>query len=332
MEEFDKIKAFSESVAEREANLSADKENSDKTIEKKSTEDLDLPQYLSQFRPQLPEEKSENNLFIWMLCGLAFLLMIGVGGFFYFYAPKDDVNEIVVISPTPTPVKVRPQNPGGLKIAGTDKVVYNRTSAHKAEVVEKMFPEPEQPVLPPADQVVSVADVVESIPVPQEIDVVPIVLEGLNKATKPGEVMPETGEKAGNTSLFDVVPDEIVSPSEQVGSSEKSKKSVEDSKEKTQKSVETKKESVVEKKEVKGEWKAQLLSSSNKAKVESEWKTISKKHKALLSDMPYQITSVNIPGKGTFYRLQVGGFGTKEQANTLCAKLKAKKQDCIPVK
>ena len=79
-------------------------------------------------------------------------------------------------------------------------------------------------------------------------------------------------------------------------------------------------------------WRAQLLSSASKAKVESSWKTISKQQAALLSDMPYQIISATIPGKGTFWRLQVGEFSTKEMVENLCTKLKKKKQECIPVK
>ena len=72
--------------------------------------------------------------------------------------------------------------------------------------------------------------------------------------------------------------------------------------------------------------------SLNKAKVEKTWKTILAKHKGLLSDMPMNIVQAQIAGKGTFYRLQVGDFSTKERATNLCTKLKAQKQDCIPAK
>ena len=76
----------------------------------------------------------------------------------------------------------------------------------------------------------------------------------------------------------------------------------------------------------------QLFSSTDKAKVEKEWQAISKKQKALVSDMPMQIVKADIAGKGTFYRLQVGAFETRQMAANLCAKLKKQKQDCIPAK
>lgn len=81
---------------------------------------------------------------------------------------------------------------------------------------------------------------------------------------------------------------------------------------------------------VKGKWSAQLLSGTKKDAVEKAWPQILAKHKALLSDMSYAIIKADIPGKGTYYRLRVGNFQTRDQANALCKKLKARKQDCVP--
>ena len=75
-----------------------------------------------------------------------------------------------------------------------------------------------------------------------------------------------------------------------------------------------------------------MLSSASKAKVESSCKQIYQKQKALVSDMPMQIVPVKLEGKGTYYRLYVGTFETRQMAMNLCAKLKKQKQDCIPAK
>ena len=85
-------------------------------------------------------------------------------------------------------------------------------------------------------------------------------------------------------------------------------------------------------KEVAQNWRIQLMSSPKKPTVEKAWKEISQKHKALLSNMSHNIVSAEITGKGTFYRLQAGRFATRDQAAALCTKLKAQKQDCVPVK
>ena len=81
-----------------------------------------------------------------------------------------------------------------------------------------------------------------------------------------------------------------------------------------------------------GVWRVQLFASNNKEAVEKAWKRIEVTHSKLLSNMSYIIKKVDIKGKGAFYRLQVGQFPTREMADGLCSKLKAKKQDCIPTK
>ena len=95
------------------------------------------------------------------------------------------------------------------------------------------------------------------------------------------------------------------------------------------KKQEAKKDSI---KETVQNWRIQLMSSPKKQTVEKAWKEISQKHRALLSNMSHTIISAEIAGKGTFYRLQAGRFATRDQAAALCLKLKAQKQDCVPVK
>ena len=42
--------------------------------------------------------------------------------------------------------------------------------------------------------------------------------------------------------------------------------------------------------------------------------------------------TADVPGKGTYYRLRVSGFDSKDSANTFCQQLKSKSQGCIVVK
>ena len=76
----------------------------------------------------------------------------------------------------------------------------------------------------------------------------------------------------------------------------------------------------------------QLFASNNKDAVEKAWSKIQSQQKALLSGLPYEIETASIAGKGKFYRLKVGSFASRESAAELCGKLKARKQDCMPVK
>ena len=44
------------------------------------------------------------------------------------------------------------------------------------------------------------------------------------------------------------------------------------------------------------------------------------------------IEKKEIAGRGTFYRVQSGGFKSLEEARSVCNELKAKKQACLAVK
>ena len=314
MDEFEKIKTFSESLVERQQNMAQGQEQEQKT-------DLDLPKYLSQFRAVPVQEERESKRFLWVALILGGVIAVGTVFALSQRFSSMEEQEIVVISPTPQPVKVLPENPGGLNIPDRDKVVFNRgNESHKEMVIENLFPETEQPQLP--------AEVIE--PENKEEDIIsPVLVETSTEIlSDPAEAPIESQEKVV-LAESDVRPGVEVAPEPEVvleAPHEDIKKiEVEPPKEEVKKlEEEPKKNTVV--------WRAQLLSSSNKNKVDSSWKQILQKHKALLSDMPYQIISATIPGKGTFWRLQVGEFATKEMATNLCAKLKKKKQDCIPVK
>ena len=303
MDEFEKIKTFSEGLAERQQNVTPATQSSENN-------DIDFPQYLSTFRAQPVQEEKESKTLLWVVLGLSSFITLLVMALLFPRLSEVESDETIVISPTPEPVKVLPEHPGGLNIPDRDKVVYERGDVTApAPVVENLFPEPEQPLLPSAviePEIKEETPVVsEIIDAPQESEVVaPLVLEEVLPETSVEEIVPiveTTVEEVQKITPEPVVPQE--------------------------KAVEA---PVLPKNtEV---WRAQLLSSSDKKKVESSWKNILKQQAALLSDMPYQIVSATIPGKGTFWRLQVGEFSSKEMAQNLCAKLKAKKQDCIPTK
>ncbi len=317
MDEFEKIKTFSESLEQRQQKIAESSENEKNEDENRP----DLPSYLSQFRAVPPEEPKESRFLLWIVLILCCLVFIGVAVALTNRLPEMENSEIVVISPTPVPVKVRPEQPGGLKIPDTDKVVYNRaTELAPAPVEENLFVDAEQPLLPQEfiepeekeEALVSLNEpIVENV---VEDEVIPV----------PEDAVVTTEELAVEDIKEDLVP-EVVEV-ESVKTPEPEQAPAKEVVPETKPSKEVPAVTLAEK------WRAQLLSSSSKAKVESSWKTISKKHAALLSNMPYQIVSASIPGKGTFWRLQVGEFANKDLVMNLCAKLKKKKQDCIPVK
>lgn len=64
--------------------------------------------------------------------------------------------------------------------------------------------------------------------------------------------------------------------------------------------------------------------------AESQWSKILKKHSDLLDKKDYIIQSIKSNGRG-FYGLRVIGFATIKEAKSLCAALKSRKEDCFVV-
>lgn len=313
MDEFDKIREFSEDIANRkEPTLSLDMDVKEEVIE---TDDADLYDFRAEYseRPAYDpindfEEKKFSSMKLHIIALSIFIgiLALTLTGFFVFGEKNENGDEIITILATQEPVKVRPEHPGGMNIPDQDKLVYNRIRTNNIDTkVESLFPEPEKPVVPtilaiennaPDTAFVSMEEVksfnplveVPAISVQEmpKVEEVPLKKETLKKTTtsKPVAAPTKTTKVATASKAAD------------------------------------------------GIWSAQLMSSSTREAVEKAWPSILAKNKALLSNMSYQIAKADIPGKGTFYRLRVGNFKTRDMANELCTKLKARKQDCIPAK
>jgi cell division septation protein DedD len=73
----------------------------------------------------------------------------------------------------------------------------------------------------------------------------------------------------------------------------------------------------------------QLGSFPNSALAASAWSKIMSSNQALLADYKPAFAKAEIPGKGTWFRLRVGGFADKAAAKSVCDQLQATGQACI---
>lgn len=298
MDEFEKIRAFSAELGKKteeavaEENAAETKEIAEEQSLVQQPEETEQANFLENWtsaEENVEEKRTLSKTFWVVLGGVSLLLICLIVVIYLLLKGPIENDEVVTIAPTQKPVKVRPENPGGMQIPDQDKVIYSRLTQDTIPAkVEKLFPEEEKPVMPT------------------------ITEKEIGEETEQEEVKVIQGEPL-------TVEEKIIVQEEKIEVKEPVK-------------VEPKKTEQTKAKVQKGEWKVQLFSSTDKVKVEKQWKTISQKQKALVSNMPMQIVPAEIPGKGTFYRLKVGAFETREMANALCAKLKKQKQDCIPSK
>ena len=61
----------------------------------------------------------------------------------------------------------------------------------------------------------------------------------------------------------------------------------------------------------------------SQADADAAWKTYKAKHAALLAGYASDIQQADLGDKGTWYRLRVAGFASKDIASALCDRLKA---------
>ena len=277
-----------------------------------------------------PEKELPNMRFhIVFISLLLIALVLSLVGFFMFRMENADSDEIATITASQEAVKEAPEQAGGMNIPDQDKLVYNRIRTDSVTTkVESLFPEPEKPVLPqilaieqnaPEEDFVSMNEV-EAVDPLQSIAVPAVGVGSNTNIAKVEDVI----------SLPQIEKPKLqVQPKQEEVIDQKPKKEVITLAPVTLPESATKVEKVPFQE---GVWRVQLFASNNKEAVEKAWKRIETTHNKLLSNMSYLIKKVEIKGKGAFYRLQVGQFPTREMADGLCSKLKAKKQDCIPIK
>ena len=76
-------------------------------------------------------------------------------------------------------------------------------------------------------------------------------------------------------------------------------------------------------------FRVQILSGKDKKSVEAAGERLFAKYPEILKGYAYEVVEATVPDKGTFYRLRVKSFATREEAQSICKALKEKGQDCL---
>ncbi len=237
---------------------------------------------------------------------LIFLLLgiIGGGAWWYFIGSNQmaDESTLPVIRAEVGPIKVKPENPGGMEIPNRDKLVYERLGNNPGEpLIERLLPEPEKPVTMPEPEPAPV--VVEAKPVVKEaVPVPPVKVEEIVEPKPapmklepaPVEIPKAPEPKVVVSKPAPTKPMETVTPT--------------------------------------GKYKIQLASVRSEAAAEGEWKRLSKKQPELLGKLTMSIMKADLGDKGLFYRLRGGPLPDEATAKKLCADLTAKKIGCLVVR
>jgi len=233
--------------------------------------------------------------------GLIVTLLVLAGGSagagWYFYGDTllaGGDGEIPIVRAADGPVKVRPDNPGGMAIPDRDKLVYERLRGSEEELrVERLLPRPEAPLAPPAPET-EVVKPIEPAPIEKQVSK-PIV----NPASIPKI---EDAVKITQAPAPTVSPPPPKAPSTVSAAPAKV-------------------------------YRIQLAAVRSKDAADSEWARLKKKNGDLLNALTLNVIKVDLGAdKGIFYRLQAGPLSTEVTAKQLCAKLSGRKIGCLIVR
>ena len=73
----------------------------------------------------------------------------------------------------------------------------------------------------------------------------------------------------------------------------------------------------------------QIGAFKSQADADTAWKAYKAKHAALLSGVGNDIQTADLGEKGTWYRLRITGFPSKDVASATCDRLKADGGNCF---
>lgn len=244
---------------------------------------------------------------------------------------------IPVIKADERPIKIRPDDRGGMQVPNQDKLVYERMEQGEGDSkVERLLPPPEQPQVPvkgavpvdaqaakaaatevlrPAQQATQprqpVAEMPKPVaaPAPQVVQapvapVAPAPATGgyvptQSRTAAPAKVMPASPAAPAKTMA---APPPVVASAPPV--------------------------TAVSKMPASGDWLIQLGALRTAPDADKEWGRIQRANHDLLGVLKPDVVRVELGEKGTFWRLRAGPL-SEPAAKQLCNELKARNQGCI---
>ncbi|MFD2262625.1 SPOR domain-containing protein [Lacibacterium aquatile] len=262
---------------------------------------------------------------------VAVVALVGFGGIVW-YAYSQGARQVAgetapLIKADAGPMKVKPDDPGGLAVPNRDSLLLNNPGHSDAPRVERILPSPEQPLpvpQPPAAAPTETASLPPAIggsrppvaaPAAPPAAVVPAPQTVATNSPPPKPVAPPAAPAAQPVALTPpkpapapaaapTAPKPVVATPAPVAAAPVAS--------------------------IKGA-KIQLGSVRSVEAASSEWAKLQRTHPELGS-LSMQASKVDIAGKGTFYRVQAGPLADAGAASQLCGSLKAKNQDCIVVR
>ncbi len=318
-----------------------------------------------EFEPVSPaKRRTRRGLRLFLLL----LLIAGGGGGWVVYGDQlmvligDTASPVPVVRAAAGPVKVRPENPGGLNIPDRDKLVYNRIQGGLAQAdggtVERLLPPPEAPLpkpqaiaglvaeknaekngTTPEPEAAAAAKVGPPPPKPESPKTIAKVPTAEDVATAERPVPPEPpppppqapdpGTQAKSTVTAQPPPPPVPVKSVETAELTPAAKTPPPAKKEPTAEAAAAAKSVVDK----PFYRVQLAAARSPEGAKQEWIRIRRKNLDLLGNLGLTVTKADLgTTRGIFYRLRVGPLADEKAARELCATLTKRRVGCLVIK
>ena len=223
--------------------------------------------------------------------------------------PADD-KAAPVIKAEEGPLKVRPQQPGGMDVPNQDKQVYGRIApADRPPQVEHLIPPPEAnvarpPLPPPAETAAS--QPTAPAPAPTE----PKPAETAAAPAAPPPAAPAAAAQPAEPAAKAEAPPEPAPPARMASAPPASPAT----------------------RSLAGSYRVQLASLKSEDAAKRSWTDLSKRNADLFGKLSSSVVRADLGRKGVYYRLQAGPLPDAAAAQALCNRVKQRKLGCIVVK
>ncbi|MBI3503701.1 MAG: SPOR domain-containing protein [Proteobacteria bacterium] len=257
----------------------------------------------------------------------AFAVIVGFGSLiaYYFIQNRDgslDPASIPVVHADPRPMKVRPDNPGGIDVPFQNTEIYDRlgqqsggaagrASAGRTTTAgpgERLAPGPETPMprpqpppapvaaIPAVPEIVAPADAVVVMP-PQSRAPTPLVAATPQPAPAPAAPPVATPPAAARPAPVPAAPPQVATAPVAAGSA-----------------------------------RIQLASVRDAVDAQREWARVTRQYPDLLGNLSPQFVPADLGDRGVFIRVQAGPFASPEAARAACEALRARGAGCNVVR
>jgi cell division septation protein DedD len=253
--------------------------------------------------------------------------------------------EISIVRADISPVKVRPEKPGGLQVPDRDKLVYSRIQNGGSEskdqaTVERLLPLPETPLTRPSSVPIDSAQFsVKAQPLAETPNVADLVVAVKPTQAPPPPVPTSTPRMTAKTPkpvlLFKskvpiIVPKTAASkPAITVEPVPKP--------DTITKATQNRKPTITSKSNPKTDpsnnvYRVQLAAARNLNAARKEWDRLRLKNLDVLGNLGSKITKYDSGANGVFYRLRAGPLKKDVDARALCKTLAKRKTGCLVIR